>query len=102
MHEQGKLRRLVTSDLESALQLSAGAGWNQTKDDWRILLELTPDGCFAIEVDGQLAATTTLLSYGTRLAWVGMVLTRKEFQGRGFARGSRHHRGFQRLPVSAM
>jgi ribosomal protein S18 acetylase RimI-like enzyme len=83
---QGKSRRLTIGDLDHALQLCREARWNQTKDDWRILLELAPDGCLAIEVDGNLAATTTILCHGSRLAWVGMVLTKKEFQERGFAR----------------
>jgi len=83
---QGKLRRLVQADVQAALQLSMQAGWNQTADDWSMLLQLAPHSCLAIEVENELAATTTLLSYGMRLAWIGMVLTKKEFHGRGFAR----------------
>ena len=82
----GKLRRLRAQDIPAAAQLSAQAGWNQTEEDWRTLLELGPEGCLAIEVDGHLAATTTLLCYGRRLAWIGMVLTKAEYQRRGFAR----------------
>jgi hypothetical protein len=37
-------------------------------------------------MDGELAATTTLLCYGTRLAWLGMVLTKIKFRGQGLAR----------------
>ena len=81
-----KVRRLCAEDLPAATLLSAQAGWNQTEDDWRTLLELSPQGCLAIEVDGHLAATTTLLCYGRRLAWIGMVLTKAEYQRRGFAR----------------
>jgi GNAT superfamily N-acetyltransferase len=80
------LRRLRAEDIPAAAQLSERAGWNQTEDDWRTLLELSPEGCLAIEVNGNLAATTTLLCYGHRLAWIGMVLTRMEYQRRGFAR----------------
>ena len=88
MTEAGRerLRRLRAGDIPSAAQLSAQAGWNQTEQDWRTLLELSPEGCLAIEADGQLAATTTLLCYGLRLAWIGMVLTKAEYQRRGFAR----------------
>ena len=82
----GKLRRLRAEDLPAAAQLSAQAAWNQTKQDWGTLLELSPEGCLAIEVNGHLAASTTLLCYGRRLAWIGMVLTKAEFQRRGFAR----------------
>jgi GNAT superfamily N-acetyltransferase len=81
-----KLRRLRAEDIPAAAELSAQAGWNQTEEDWRTLLELGPEGCLAIEVDGQVAATTTLLCYGRRLAWIGMVLTRAEYRRRGLAR----------------
>jgi GNAT superfamily N-acetyltransferase len=80
------VRRLAAPDLPAALGLSEQAGWNQTADDWRMLIDLAPEGCLAIEVDGELAATTTLLCYGRRLAWIGMVLTKKCYRGRGFAR----------------
>jgi GNAT superfamily N-acetyltransferase len=80
------MRRLCAEDIPAATLLSEQAGWNQTAEDWRTLLELSPEGCLAIEVDGHLAATTTLLCYGRRLAWIGMVLTKAEYQRRGFAR----------------
>jgi len=80
------LRKLVASDIPAAVGLSKEAGWNQTSEDWRMLIDLAPPGCLAIEVDGELAATTTLLCYGRRLAWIGMVLTRVSNRGRGFAR----------------
>jgi GNAT superfamily N-acetyltransferase len=86
MAEHECLRTLRTDDVPAAFQLSAQAGWNQTEEDWRTLLSLAPETCLAIEVDGQLAATTTLLCYGRRLGWIGMVLTKLEFQRRGFAK----------------
>jgi len=46
------------------------SGLNQTEDDWRTLVELAPESCWAIEIDGKLAATTTLLCYGRRLGWI--------------------------------
>jgi predicted GNAT family acetyltransferase len=50
------------------------------------LLELSPECCLAVQVGNELAATTTLLCYGGRLAWVGMVLTKEKFRGQGLAR----------------
>ena len=80
------VRMLCTDDVSAAVELSTIAGWNQTEDDWRMLLNLAPEGCFGIDADGKLVATTTLFSYGQQLAWVGMVLTKPEYRGRGFAR----------------
>lgn len=72
--------------VEDALELSAGAGWNQTEADWLALMNDSPDGCFGIVCDGRLVATTTLVCYEKRLAWVGMVLTHPDYRRRGFAR----------------
>jgi GNAT superfamily N-acetyltransferase len=80
------MRKLTANDICSAVELSTEAGWNQTAEDWYALIELTPEGCLAIEVEGELASTTTLVCYGKRLAWIGMVLTRSRYRGRGFAR----------------
>jgi GNAT superfamily N-acetyltransferase len=83
---QENLRLLCPADLEGAVELSRLANWNQTIDDWEMLMRLDPQGCFAIELDAQIVATTTLLCYGKRLAWIGMVLTRPEYRRRGFAK----------------
>lgn len=80
------LRRLLEGDIPAAMQLSAEAGWNQTAEDWQMLIERLPEGCLAIEVDGELASTATLACYGRRLAWLGMVLTKTCYRGQGFAR----------------
>ena len=80
------VRRLEVSDIPAAMELSQQAGWNQTIEDWRLLIDLSPEGCFAIAVGGELAATTTLIHYGRRLAWIGMVLTKESYRGRGFAK----------------
>jgi GNAT superfamily N-acetyltransferase len=84
--DTGIIRLLRTEDIPAAFQLSADAGWNQTEHDWQMLLDLAPEGCFAIEADGQVVATTTLVCYERQLAWIGMVLTRREYRRRGLAR----------------
>src|ERR1700675_2713560 len=85
------IRILNPSDVPQALALSQAVGWNQTPADWSLVIEMSPAGCFALECDGQLVATTSTIRYGTELAWVGMVLTHPEFRGRGYARTLMHH-----------
>ena len=79
-------RFLTVADVDAAMQLSTAAGWNQTPEDWRRIIALEPEGCFGIDVDGQLVATATLLCFGQDLAWVGMVLTHRDHQRKGLAR----------------
>jgi GNAT superfamily N-acetyltransferase len=81
-----QLRLLNSGHLAAAVELSASAGWNQTVEDWSMLIGLAPEGCFGIEAHGRLVSTTTVVCYGQRLAWIGMVLTNAEYRGRGFAR----------------
>jgi ribosomal protein S18 acetylase RimI-like enzyme len=73
-------------DVSSALELSSAAGWNQTAGDWYRLLDLAPVGCRCVEDAGKVIATTTLLPYGTRLGWIGMVLTSSAYRRQGLAR----------------
>lgn len=79
------VRILLPRDVPAAIELSTLAGWNQTACDWRMLLELSPEGCFAIEHEGRLAATTVVTCYGQEVAWLGMVLTHPDYRRRGFA-----------------
>lgn len=79
-------RVLTSHDVGAAVNLSNLAGWNQTEADWKLLLELEPEGCLGIESDGQIIATATIACYGDRLAWLGMVLTHPQYRRRGFAR----------------
>jgi GNAT superfamily N-acetyltransferase len=81
-----RVRLLELADVPAACDLAASAGWNQTPDDWERMIKLEPSGCFGIEEEGRLVATTTLLTYGTDLAWVGMVLTHHDYQRRGYAK----------------
>ena len=84
--ENAVLRPLRAEDLPAAFRLSSQAGWNQTQADWAMLLDLAPEDCLAMQVDGKLASTTTLLCYGSRLGWIGMVLTDPVFHRKGLAR----------------
>jgi predicted GNAT family N-acyltransferase len=68
------------------MELSIAANWNQTADDWHRIMQLSAEGCRCIEDAGRIVATATLLPYGTRLAWIGMVLTRPEYRLQGLAK----------------
>jgi GNAT superfamily N-acetyltransferase len=70
-------------DLPAAEALRAAAGWNQTSRDWQRLLAYEPQGCFVALCDRTVVGTVTTTRYGTRAAWVGMVLVQEEYRGRG-------------------
>src|SRR5262245_14457915 len=71
--------------MAAILRLIDMAGWNQTDQDINRLLALEPDGCFAACIEGWVVGTTTTTTYGTDLAWIGMVLVDPEYRRRGIA-----------------
>lgn len=99
--EETKLRRLTSDDIPWAMALKDAAGWNQTEDDWRIFLELEPDGSFALEKHGKVIATCTAAAYGESpraemlaepppaagprepFGWVGMMLVHPDERRKG-------------------
>ena len=84
VEEAGAICTLQASDLSAAHQLSCQAGWNQTPADWQRLLAWEPEGCFVLALDGAIAGTVTTTRYGSRLAWIGMLLVDAALRRRGF------------------
>jgi GNAT superfamily N-acetyltransferase len=80
-----QIRRLTTADVAAVLRLAHLAGWNQTARDIERLVALEPDGCFATCAGEQVVGTTTTTTYGSDLAWVGMVLVDPDYRRRGIA-----------------
>lgn len=69
-----------------AYELSSLAGWNQTADDWRRLVDLSPEGCFKAVQGGRIVGSVTTTPLGKRVAWIGMMLVHPDFRRRGIAR----------------
>jgi GNAT superfamily N-acetyltransferase len=76
---------LEASHLPGCLALAAEAGWNQVEADWRLMLGLGR-GLGVSTADGRLVATTIMLPYEQRFAWISMVLVTESFQRRGIAK----------------
>jgi len=85
------VRVIGAADVPAAMRLKEAAGWNQTEADWLTLLRLAPQGCFGVDVEGELAATATAVCYRSELAWIGMVLTHPDHRGKGLARKLMEH-----------
>jgi GNAT superfamily N-acetyltransferase len=77
------IRPIGEADIAAGLRLSGAEGWSQTEEDWRLLLEQSPQGCFAMEESGRLIATATAVPYRERFGWVGMMLVDRDHRRRG-------------------
>jgi ribosomal protein S18 acetylase RimI-like enzyme len=82
--DDARVVALGESDLAGCLALSKSANWNQNEADWRQMLA-QGRGWGVMLADGTLAASTIVLPYGGKFAWVSMVLVLPEQRRRGFA-----------------
>ena len=74
------------NDVEGAIKLSDAAGWNQTEKDWKLLIENVENVCLLAESGDKVIGTTTAINYSNEVAWIGMVLVDKEYQGQGISK----------------
>jgi GNAT superfamily N-acetyltransferase len=81
-----EVRTLQPTDLPEALRLEASEGWNQTEADWNRIQKLCPQGCFAALNRGTLVGTVTTVTYRRDLAWIGMMLVKQDYRGRGIGK----------------
>ncbi len=85
------LRRMTPDDITGALALTQRLGWQHDAAHWERLLHWSPDGCFVLdEEESGIVGTVTTTSYGTALAWIGMVLVAPERQRQGLGKQLMH------------
>lgn len=92
-----RIRLMDENDLPLGMKLKELAGWNQTENDWRRFLALSPDGCFVAErpiepcpSGGADGKGVTREAVGTAVAcalgpigWIAMVLVDPAHRGQG-------------------
>lgn len=80
--EVARIRRLDERDIDDAIDLTELEAWGYTPADFRRLLALAPEGCFAAEVEGRLVGVLTTTAYDG-LAFLGAVIVQPELRGKG-------------------
>ena len=80
--EGTRIRRLEERDIDVAIALTDLEAWGYTREDFRRLLALSPDGCFVAERDGRMVGVLTTTTY-EGLAFLGAVIVAPELRGKG-------------------
>lgn len=76
---------LTAADLDGCLALSTEAHWNQTEEDWALLLEQADP--WGLELpDAGVVATAVGWDLPPASTWINMVLVTESCRGRGYAR----------------
>ena len=92
-----RIRVMNQDDVPLGMRLKDLAGWNQTENDWRRFLALSPDGCFVAErssepcpggeadaegVAREAVGTAVACALGP-IGWIAMVLVDPAHRGQG-------------------
>lgn len=84
------VRPLTLADLPAAMRLSTEPGWDQTEEDWRLMIARAAtrgDAALGVEAaDGRLVASAMTLGYGDHFGWISMVLVTQGWRRRGLAK----------------
>jgi GNAT superfamily N-acetyltransferase len=75
---------LQETDAEAAVVLSREANWNQTEEDWRLMIT-TGDAVGLHNDEGTLIATALSLPQGPDFAWLSMILVTDDYQRQNIA-----------------
>jgi GNAT superfamily N-acetyltransferase len=80
-----EIQSLSEADIPQAMELKNALGWNQTPEDWRRFLQLSPEGCFKAVRGEQLVATAIAYVFD-RVCWIGMLIVREGCRHQGVGR----------------
>lgn len=86
MDQSGLITKMSSADFDFAMSLVKDEGWNQTVKDWEILTGDPRNLCLVANWEGKPAGTATAINYSGEMVWIGMVLVKKEFRGRGISK----------------
>ena len=79
------IRYFGHDDLAFADKQKEREGWAASRDQFKIYLELDPDGCFVAMSDDQPVGMVTATSFG-RSGWIGNLIVEPDFRNRGIGR----------------
>lgn len=77
------VRPMSRSELEIAIDWAAAEGWNPGIHDAASFYSADPDGFFALEADGEVIGTVSVVRYGEDFAFGGLYILRPEYRGHG-------------------
>jgi len=80
------LRPMGPGDLQLGMNLKKMANWNQLEADWKLLMACPGFAGWVAFHNGKGSGSITVVPYGNKFAWIGMVLVDPAARGRGLGK----------------
>ena len=91
MNQSIVYRHATRAELDLAVEWAGAEGWNPGWDDAEVFWEFDPKGFVCAELDGELVATGSIVSYG-QYGFMGFFIVRSDLRGKGIGRDFWHWR----------
>ncbi|MDD4254331.1 MAG: GNAT family N-acetyltransferase [Methanofollis sp.] len=84
MDSRLSVRQMERKDVDFAITLARDEGWNPGLHDADAFYAQDPEGFFIAEADGDPVACSSMVRYGDRFAFFGLLIVRPDVRGRGY------------------
>ena len=81
-----EIRSIQLDDIGHCKLLSDSEGWNQTEEDWKLLVGNPANTCLLAESENRIIGSATAMNYSNNVSWIGMMLVDKAYRGRGISK----------------
>lgn len=86
------IRKLTRKELDVAVEWAAIEGWNPGLDDAEVFWDTDPEGFVGVELDGELVASGSIVSYQGQYGFMGFFIVKPELRGNGIGSKLWYHR----------
>ena len=77
-----QVKKMSVEDLALAVRLTNTMNWELSKDDFKFMMELNPDGCFVLLSDSKRVGIATTISFD-KTGWLGNLIVKESSRERG-------------------
>jgi len=78
-----RIRKMRRNEVEFAIEMAAGEGWNPGIHDGEIFYETDPDGFFIAEIEGKPIGCASAVAYDDSFGFLGLYVVKPEFREKG-------------------
>ena len=83
MNKDIVIRKMRREELDIAVDWAANEGWNPGLHDAEIFWKTDPDGYVAVEKEGEMIGSGSIVSYNGRYGFMGFFILKPEYRGKG-------------------